>query len=405
MPRTLSPVPLTAIVCLAEVFSMTGTAVVPALATVLKQTWGLNNTEAGWILGTYWVGYVIAVPVLSGLTDRVAPRIVYGVSLAIGVFGCLGFAYFAQGLWTAILFHTLMGVGLAGTYMPGLKILSDRLIGTTQSRGTAFYTSTFGIGLSLSFYVSGQVEAAFGWQTAFMIGACGPVISLLLVILFIDRDDPKNFQAPDTHLLDFRPVFRCRPAMGYVWAYSVHNFELFVFRSWMVAFFTFAVAASAGGGFGMQAATLAAIITLFGQPASILGNEGALRFGRHRWITGVMFLAACTAAILGFLAAVPFWILFAVCCFYMYLINSDSAAITSGMVGVAPEGYRGATMAMHSCLGFAGAAAGPPMFGAVLDLAGGESQVMSWGLGFLSVAVLCLLGPLALWWSRQSPKT
>lgn len=118
---------------------MTGTAVVPALATVLKQTWGLNNTEAGWILGTYWVGYVIAVPVLSGLTDRVAPRIVYGVSLAIGVFGCLGFAYFAQGLWTAILFHTLMGVGLAGTYMPGLKILSDRLIGTTQSRGTAFY--------------------------------------------------------------------------------------------------------------------------------------------------------------------------------------------------------------------------------------------------------------------------
>jgi MFS family permease len=155
----------------------------------------------------------------------------------------------------------------------------------------------------------------------------------------------------------------------------------------------------------MQAATLAAIITLFGQPASILGNEGALRFGRHRWITGVMFLAACTAAILGFLAAVPFWILFAVCCFYMYLINSDSAAITSGMVGVAPEGNRGATMAMHSCLGFAGAAAGPPMFGAVLDLAGGESQVMSWGLGFLSVSVLCLLGPLALWWSRQSPKT
>jgi len=78
MPRTLSPVPLTAIVCLAEVFSMTGTAVVPALATVLKQTWGLNNTEAGWILGTYWVGYVIAVPVLSGLTDRVAPGLCTG---------------------------------------------------------------------------------------------------------------------------------------------------------------------------------------------------------------------------------------------------------------------------------------------------------------------------------------
>ena len=402
MPKPLSPVWLTALVCLAEVFSMTGAAVVPALAPVLIGNWSLSNTEAGWIHGIYFIGYVIAVPVLTGLTDRVSPRNIYMGSLAIGATACLGFAVFADGLWSALPFHMLMGVGLAGTYMPGLKILSDRLTGKAQSRATALYTSSFGIGLSLSFFVSGQVQRATGWHEAFYIGAIGPVVAILMVLLFVSRDDPKNFKAPETHLLDFRPVLRCRQAMGYVWAYAVHNFELFAFRSWMVVFLTFAQSQNPGSGLELNATTLAAIITLFGQPASFFGNEGALRFGRHRWITGVMCVAASLAAMLGFLAAIPFWVLFGVCCVYMYSINSDSAAITSGMVGVAPPGYRGATMAVHSCLGFAGSAMGPLLFGAVLDLSGGRTEILSWGLSFASVALIGLLGPLALWWSRRN---
>jgi len=402
MPRLLSPVWLIAIVCLAEVFSMTGAAVVPALAPALISGWSLSNTEAGWIHGIYFVGYVIAVPVLAGLTDRVAPRYIYMGSLVIGASACLGFAMFADGLWTAMPFHMLMGVGLAGTYMPGLRILSDRLCGKAQSRATAFYTSTFGIGLSASFFVSGQVERAGDWHEAFYVGAIGPLVAILLIVIFISRDDPKNFEAPETHLLDFRPVLRCRAAMGYVWAYAVHNFELFAFRSWMVVFLTFAQAQNPVSGIDLNATTLAAIITLFGQPASFFGNEGALRFGRHRWIASVMCVAASFAAMLGFLAAIPFWGLLTVCCFYMYSINSDSAAITSGMVGEAPPGYRGATMAVHSCLGFAGSAMGPLLFGAVLDVSGGREEIMSWGISFASVAVIGLLGPLALWWSRRT---
>ena len=401
MPRSLSPVWLIAIVCLAEVFSMTGAAVVPALAPTLIGNWSLTNTETGWIHGIYFIGYVIAVPILTGLTDRVAPRHIYMGSLVIGSIACLGFAVFADGLWTAMPFHLLMGVGLAGTYMPGLKILSDRLTGKTQSRATAIYTSSFGIGLSSSFFVSGQVQRATGWHETFYVVAIGPLLAILMILLFISRDDPKNFEAPETHLLDFRPVLRCRAAMGFVWAYAVHSFELFAFRSWMVVFLTFAQAQNPGSGFDLNATTLAAIITLFGQPASLFGNEGALRFGRHRWITGVMFVAATLAAMLGFLAAIPFWALFTVCCVYMYSINSDSAAITSGMVGEAPPGYRGATMAVHSCLGFTGSALGPLVFGAMLDLSGGRDEIMSWGISFASVAVIGLFGPLALWWSRQ----
>ena len=402
MPKPLSPVWLTITICLAEVFSMTGAAVVPGLTPVLKHEWSLSNTAVGWLNGINHVGYVIAVPILAGLTDRIAPRVVYCSSLLIAALACLGFAYFAAGLWSALLYHMLMGVGLAGTYMPGLKILSDRLAGKAQSRATALYTSSFGIGLSLSFFVSGHVQRALGWHEAFYMASIGPLVAILLILILVHRDDPKHFEAPETHLLDFRPVLRSRPAMGFVWAYTVHNFELFAFRSFMVLFLVFAQKLHPENDFALNATTLAAIITLFGQPASFFGNEGALRFGRHRWITAVMIIAATLAAVLGFLAAIPFWVLFAVCCVYMYSINSDSAAITAGMVGVAPPGYRGATMAVHSCLGFSGSAMGPLLFGVVLDLSGGGTSVVSWGTSFASVAVIGLLGPLALWWSRRN---
>ena len=57
--------------------------------------------------------------------------------------------------WSAFIFRIVAGIALAGTYMPGLKLLSDHLSqmtgGKDQSRAIAFYTSSFCIGTALSF--------------------------------------------------------------------------------------------------------------------------------------------------------------------------------------------------------------------------------------------------------------
>ena len=49
------------------------------------------------------------------------------------------------------------------------------------------------------------------------------------------------------------------------------------------------------------------ILTL-GLPASVYGNELATRFGRRRMLTLYMLPAAAFAALLGFSAALPFWL-------------------------------------------------------------------------------------------------
>lgn len=70
----------------------------------------------------------------------------------------------------------------------------------------------------------------------------------------------------------------------------------------------------------------------------------------------------------------------------------DSASLTAGAVANAHIDQRGATMAVHSLFGFGAAFFSPLVFGAVLDLAGGQDSVMAWGLGFVSLAVGGLVG-------------
>lgn len=46
---------------------------------------------------------------------------------------------------------------------------------------------------------------------------------------------------PSAALLDFRPVLRNRPAMGFILSYGAHCFELYGIRTWIVAFWTFVI--------------------------------------------------------------------------------------------------------------------------------------------------------------------
>ncbi len=409
LPSRQSATKLVVALCTAEIASMLGAAMFPALLPGFIAEWRVTNTQAGWINGIYYAGYLCAVPVLVSLTDRAPPRRIYYVCMALTLLSSAGFAWMTDGFWSAMIFRVVAGVALAGTYMPGLKQMTDHLKAIAgdrdQSRAVAFYTSSFGIGTAISYYVAGVAATNWDWHAAFAIATAGPVAAVALIAVALPAQDPPLTDAPDTHLLDFRPVLRCRTAMGYVLAYTAHNFELFAFRSWIVAYLVFAAAHGPGASAGWSATAIAAGVNLLGLPSSVIGNEVARRIGRHRTITVVMLASAVLAGVLGFSATLPFWIVFALMMVYGCTVTGDSASITAGAVNAAPQGYRGATMAVHSCIGFVGAFAGPLMFGMVLDLASpsgiGGQTLASWGWAFAFTGAVVALGPLALFLLRD----
>ncbi len=377
---------------------MLGFASFAALLPTFFAEWGLSNTQAGWINGIYFGAYMAAVPVLVSLTDRVDPRRVYVAGAALTALAAFAFALLVEGFWGGLLARALAGVGMAGTYMTGLKALTDHINEEIRARSIAFYTASFSIGSALSFLLTGEVAADFGWRWAVGVVGLGPLVSLGIVHWLAPPSQPHHIARGETALLDFRPVLRNRRAFAYVLAYSAHNWELFALRSWLVAFLVFAQGQQDVGGLGAlwSATALAALVTVLGLPSSVLCNELAQRVGRRRLVVTIMSVSALIACVLGFLAPLPFVFLFALVVVYGITVTGDSASLTAGAVANAAAGQRGATMAVHSFVGFAGAFAGPLAFGIVLDLAGGSGSLLAWGLAFASSGLAVALGPLVL---------
>jgi MFS family permease len=397
-PELPSPRAVIAALCVAHVCSMTGFAAFPSLLPALQPLWALSNTEAGWINGIFFAGYVTAVPVMVSLTDRIDARHVYIAGLSISAAGLAGFALAAHDFWSALLWHAIAGAGVGSTYMTGLKVMTDRLPAPAPSRAIAVYAAMFSVGAALSFTLNGALGSRFGWQMAFAVAAVGPALALIGVLAVLRAHRPVAAARPATALLDFRPVLRNRTALGYMLGYAGHSWELFALRGWLVAFLVFA---GIGGADGAGAAAIAGAVSLAGVPATILGNELALRFGRRRVILSVMVAATLIACFVGFAASLPAGLLVALVFAYSVAVMGDSGSLTAGTAGASAPGYGGTTLAMHSILGFGGAFFGPLAVGLVLDAAGGDHSGLGWGYAFMAMGLGSALGAAGLIWAHR----
>jgi MFS family permease len=385
---------ITFILCAAEILGMWGIATFPSLLPTFLAEWHLSHTEAGWISAVYYGGYMLTVPLLVGLTDRVDARKIMFLGVLIGGLTAFAFARFASGFWSAMLVRFLAGVSLAGTYMPGLKVVSDHTEGPLQSRYISFYTASFSIGASLSYLLAGEVNARLGWRWAFAASGSGPVLALGLIAWMVPAAKVHPFSS-DGPLIDFKPVLHAREALSYILGYAAHMWELFGMRSWIVAFLVYSRSLQPEGAFTWSATQLAFLINLIGLPSSICGNELCRRFGRRRVITRIMLVSAVLGAIIGFLPFLPFGVVAVLSLAYGVTVTADSASLTAGAVKAAPHGSRGATLAVHSTLGFGAAFLAPLTFGMVLDLFQAHA-VLGWGFGFLLLGLGCATGPVFL---------
>ncbi len=387
-------------ICIAEVLTMQGVFTFSSMLPFFFEEWNLDSIDAGWISGIYYGAYMISVMILVSLTDWIDAKKIYITGALMTLLSCVGFALFVEGFWTAILFRTLGGMGLAGTYMPGLKALTDRLSGTSRIRATSFYTSSFGVGSALSFLIGGSILEWFPWETAFWIAGLCALLGLLIVWKVLENRPNQVGSRSGLRSLDFRPVLRNHNAMGWIACYSTHNYELFAFRSWIVVYLAFAMS-DVSGGFYIQPSIIVFFGILLGMPSSVIGNELALRYGRTRIVISIMCISAFLAIVVGNSIGLAAPLLIALVLVYGCFVTGESASITTGAIESASQENRGVTMAVHSSIGFIGSFLGPIGFGMVLNAFGGHNSSHAWFWAFASTGVVLLIGPILLLFLRN----
>ena len=329
------------------------------------------------------------MPILVTLTDRYDARAFYLLGVGLTVLSHMAFASLADGFWTATAFRALAGVGWAGTYMTGLKLLADRVEPALMSRAVAGHAASIGVAGALSFLFADALSRLAGWRGAFLGAALAAAAAWLIVFWWAPAQPRRHLPAPAHALFDFRPVLRNRSAMAYALAYCAHTWEMNTLRGWAVAFLAWVLAGTGGGWLAPSA--VVTTMGLIGTWASVAGNEAAIRLGRQRLVAVAMTSCAVCAAGIGFLGARSYPLAAGLVLVYGLLIWLDSSSLTAGAAGSADPARRGATLAVHSMAGYAGGAVGPIVMGWILDMSGGMSMT-GWGLAFLHVAVIGLIG-------------
>ena len=386
---------LIAFVCAAQVLVQIGAFFWPALVPEMILRWRLTNSEAGWITAAFYGAYMLAVPILVTLTDRIDAKRVYLGGVAAMVVGHGLFALFADGFWSALTARALTGIGWAGTYMTGLKLLSDKVDARMLSRAAAGHAASIGISGALSYVCADALASVGGWRFAFAAASASAMVAWLIIACAAPRRLHRAEAAPGSPaLFDFRPVLRNRSAMAYAIAYGLHTLEMAALRGWGVAFLAY-VAASTGAAGGLLSPTVAlTALALLGTAASLAGNEAAIYFGRRTLIAGAMIGSVALALSLALFGARSYPLAVALMLVYGAAIWLDSASLTAGTAGTAEPSRRGATLAVHSTLGYFGGFIGPLAVGWVLDFGGGNTAA-AWSAAFGMIAAIMLMSLVA----------
>ena len=389
MAIAVSPLLLVAAFCLALTGVNLSFMVVAALLPTLIEAWSLTDIEAGWLGGIFFAGYIATVPVLSGLADRIDPRRIYLASALIGAGASLGFAVLADGFWSALFWRFFAGVGLAGTYMPGLKAMSDHVPDAMRSRASGYYASVFAIGSALSFIVGGEAAAGWGWRWAFVVAGLGFALAFLLIFLVLPRQAPGAGAAPNPFAI--RPVLANRKVMAYVLANFGGLFESVGLRIWLVPYLVFLQKRPGEEPALLSPTTIAAGIAFLGVAGGIAMSELGERFGVRAVLiwAGVVSLAVAIAT--GAAVGLDYRLVVVLLVACAVLNYGRTGPTTTGALLNADPRLQGTTMGIFAFIGFAGALVGPVAFGTALEAAGGRGDPTAWIWGFAAVAMGAVL--------------
>jgi len=355
---------------------------------LLREEWQLSAAQAGAIFAGQQIGYTVAVLVLSSLTDVIGVRAIYLLSaLWNGVFGIL-FALLANGFTSALVLRTCGGIGLAGTYMPGMRLVVETFPAARRGGAMGIYIASFSLGVSLSLLVTGALIPT-GWRTAFLVTSAGPLLALGIAWSIV-RDVPHHARQRG---VEFGRALRNSRAMRFITAYAAHNWELFAMRAWLPAFLTSLWVAQ---GLSLTAATargasFASAVLLASGLSNATGGWLSDRLGRVRTIVVVLTASGLCSVLIGWTAPLGLTVVLVLAIVYGLLVTAESSTLSTAVAESAEPNALGTTMAVQSSLGFLVTAVSPPLFGVILDATRG-----SWGWAFASLGAAAIVGVLTV---------
>jgi MFS family permease len=384
-----------AALCASRALAATWFVAYSAVLPLTQAAWGLSGREAGLVQSAFHLGYLTSLFIVGFITDHHGAKRAW---LATGIAAWaspLVFVAFADGFWSAFWLHALTGLCQGGSYTPLLALINDSVGRDKRARAMGYVIAASSAGYALCLGVAALALAFMGWRGALGAVAALPVASWLLALAAMrataNRIHPRP--AGEPMLAALPAVLRNRSGMLSVWGYSFHNWELLGLWAWLPAFLTAAMLLQ--GAAPQYALLLSALTYVANIAGSIVGGTMGDRWGRTQAILAWSCVSLVLSFSIGWLIALPVWLLVALACLYNFAAIADSSTHSTVLAESVPPHYLGVAYAVRSVIGFGAGVVSPVLFGWALDLFAPEPR--AWGFAWMTLGLGALLGPVATW--------
>jgi MFS family permease len=241
------------------------------LAEPIRKEWGLSDTQVGWLTTAFTLLYAVVGVPLGRLADRSSRTRI----LAAGVF-FWSLMTAAAGLTRnfAQLFVSRLGVGVGeATCAPAsASLIGDLYPPQQRSKAMSVFMMGLPIGIALSYLVSSQIAATYGWRQAFFVAGI-PGFLCAVAALFL-REPPRGTTEIHTTVgaqkREGSPYFLVLATPTMFWLIlsgALHNFNMYALSAFQMPFLMRFHGASLAG-----AGRLLTLLALAGIPGLMLGG-------------------------------------------------------------------------------------------------------------------------------------
>lgn len=320
-----------------------------AAARTLSEAWDLAPTAAAWLTSSTQYGFIAGtfVYALTNLADRFNARIVFFASALAGALFNLAFAWFADGLSTALPLRFLTGVTLAGVYPVAMKIVASWFrTGLGWRLGVMVGFLTLGTALPYGIVAAG---AHLPWRVLVSAASFLAMLGGVAMLLGIG-DGPYLRERARVDLRMVLRVFAHAPFRHTAFGYFGHMWELYAFWS-LTAFF---VGASVVGQAPWEARVpwIAFATVALGAVGCIGGGLVSRHVPERRVALCALAVSGSMCLVSGFAFAWPAWALVVFLGIWGIFVVADSAQFSALAARHAPPHYTGTALTIQNGLGF-----------------------------------------------------
>lgn len=392
----------TIVMCTALVLVMVGFANYAAVLPSLLADRQFTPAQGGIAGGAFFLAYAIGSPIFAALTDTYDAKRIYLLGCSFACAGGIAFPMLDNGFGALVAGRALSGLGMAGAYMPGLRLLTEAVVPAEHNRVASIYSSTITLGTSASFAAAALLEMGGGWQAVFGGAGLAALIGAGLVARFMVATSTARIATSSHFGARIASVLHVREARLIALVAIGNSWEGMAFRIWWIGMLTFSATQSSNVAWReINFVLLSALAGLLAMPLSVWVAGRASATTSSALGFRILTCAAASSLFVGSALFVamegPFAIVFGLTVIYLCAVFADAAAIPPAMLRHAPPEARGAALAVLSVSGNLGAFAGTTACGIVIGLSGGTGVAYAWRAALVSMMIGAVIATGAFW--------